>query len=222
MMKSVEANMPHRGPETNLLAVPSLMHEAPGITIQGRLIRSLVFSTDLAVICHCDADAVLAVYPFTCQPAITQALVSASQRPVFNGVGGSVTQGERCVEAAIHSEMTGVAAVVVNMSIPMSTIEALVERVGVPVMVTAAALDDRVRSQIAAGASLVNVAAGAQTPAVVAALRKEMPNLPIVATSGPTETSLKATLDAGADAVSWTPPAIADLEHQVMRKVRNV
>ena len=71
------------------------MRTAPAI--QGRKIRSLVFSTDLAVICHCDADAVLAVYPFTCQPAITQALVAASQRPVFNGVGGSITQGERCV-----------------------------------------------------------------------------------------------------------------------------
>ena len=31
----------------------------------------------------------LAVYPFPCQPAITQALVAASQRPVFNGVGTS-------------------------------------------------------------------------------------------------------------------------------------
>lgn len=98
----------------SVLAVPEVMRTAPGIAIQGRKIRSLVFSTDLAVICHCDADAVLAVYPFTCQPAITQALVAASQRPVFNGVGGSITQGERCVEAALHSEMSGVAAVVVN------------------------------------------------------------------------------------------------------------
>ena len=65
----------------SVLAVPEVMRTAPGIAIQGRKIRSLVFSTDLAVICHCDADAVLAVYPFTCQPAITQALVAASQRP---------------------------------------------------------------------------------------------------------------------------------------------
>lgn len=65
----------------SVLSVPEVMRTAPGIAIQGRKIRSLVFSTDLAVICHCDADAVLAVYPFTCQPAITQALVAASQRP---------------------------------------------------------------------------------------------------------------------------------------------
>ena len=136
----------------SVLAVPEVMRTAPGIAIQGRKIRSLVFSTDLAVICHCDADAVLAVYPFTCQPAITQALVAASQRPVFNGVGGSITQGERCVEAALHSEMSGVAAVVVNTSIPVESISALVEKVAVPVCVTACTADDVVRRQIAAGA----------------------------------------------------------------------
>ena len=146
----------------SVLAVPEVMRTAPGIAIQGRKIRSLVFSTDLAVICHCDADAVLAVYPFTCQPAITQALVAASQRPVFNGVGGSITQGERCVEAALHSEMSGVAAVVVNTSIPVESISALVEKVAVPVCVTACAADDVVRRQIAAGASIVNVAAGSR------------------------------------------------------------
>ena len=199
----------------SVLSVPEVMRTAPGIAIQGRKIRSLVFSTDLAVICHCDADAVLAVYPFTCQPAITQALVAASQRPVFNGVGGSITQGERCVEAALHSEMSGVAAVVVNTSIPVESISALVEKVAVPV-------DDVVRRQIAAGASIVNVAAGSRTPQVVEALRREYPDLPIIATGGPTDDAIRATIAAGADAVSWTPPAIADLEREVMEKARRL
>ena len=206
----------------SVLAVPEVMRTAPGIAIQGRKIRSLVFSTDLAVICHCDADAVLAVYPFTCQPAITQALVAASQRPVFNGVGGSITQGERCVEAALHSEMSGVAAVVVNTSIPVESISALVEKVAVPVCVTACAADDVVHRQIAAGASIVNVAAGARTPQVVEALRREYPDLPIIATGGPTDDAIRATIAAGADAVSWTPPASADLEREVMEKARRL
>lgn len=206
----------------SVLAVPDVIRQAPGIVVQGRKIRSLVFSTDLAVICHCDADAVLAVYPFTCQPAITQALVAASQRPVFNGVGGSITQGERCVEAALHSEMSGVAAVVVNTSIPADTIEALVEKVAVPVCVTACAADNVVRRQIAAGASLVNVAAGGRTPEVVAALRREYPDLPIIATGGASDDSIRVTIEAGADAVSWTPPAIADLERDVMEKARRL
>ena len=218
---NAEAVSRARGRES-VLCVPEVVRAAPGIAIQGRKIRSLVFSTDLAVICHCDADAVLAVYPFTCQPAITQALVAASQRPVFNGVGGSITQGERCVEAALHSEMSGVAAVVVNTSIPVETIEALVARVGVPVCVTACADDAVVRRQIAAGATLVNVAAGARTPEVVSALRREFPDLPIIATGGATDASIARTIEAGADAVSWTPPAIADLEREVMEKARRL
>ena len=40
--------------------MPAVIREAPGVFLQGRRIRSLVFSTDLAVICHCNADAVLA------------------------------------------------------------------------------------------------------------------------------------------------------------------
>ena len=197
----------------SVLAVPEVMRTAPGIAIQGRKIRSLVFSTDLAVICHCDADAVLAVYPFTCQPAITQALVAASQRPVFNGVGTSYND---------TSENYGVAAVVVNTSIPVESISALVEKVAVPVCVTACAADDVVRRQIAAGASIVNVAAGSRTPQVVEALRREYPDLPIIATGGPTDDAIRATIAAGADAVSWTPPAIADLEREVMEKARRL
>lgn len=208
--------------QETMLAVPPVVRQAPGIAVAGRRIRSLVFSTDLAVICHCDADAVLAVYPFTCQPAITSALVAASQRPVFNGVGGSITQGERCVEAALHSEMCGVASVVVNASIPVETIETLVSRVGLPVTVTACEADGVVRRQIEAGASLVNVAAGRRTPEVVARLRGAYPDLPLLATGGSSDASIEATLAAGADAISWTPPAIADLERVVMEKARRL
>ena len=49
----------------------------------GKRIKSLVFSTDLAIIRNVNADAVFAVYPFTPQPVITQALLMAGL-PVEN------------------------------------------------------------------------------------------------------------------------------------------
>lgn len=202
------------------LAVPDAIGAAPGITVQGRLVRSLVFSTDLAVICHCNADAVLAVYPFTCQAAITQALVMASQRPVFNGVGGSITQGERCVAIGLHSELQGVAAVVVNAGIPGETVRDLASHVNIPVVVTVCDSAERALAQIDAGATMVNVAAGVRTAPVVAELRAQYPALPIIATGGPTDASIRATIAAGADAISWTPPAIQDLEREVMERAR--
>lgn len=60
----------------------------PGVLINGKRIKSLVFSTDVAVIANCNADAVIAVYPFTPTIQITQAIISVAQRPVFVGVGG--------------------------------------------------------------------------------------------------------------------------------------
>ena len=54
----------------NILRLPESISSASGIIINGRKIRSFVFTTDLAIIRNCDADAVFAVYPFTPQQAI--------------------------------------------------------------------------------------------------------------------------------------------------------
>ena len=74
------------------LRVPSVIDECSGIMVFGKRIKSLVFSTDLCIIRNVNADAVFAVYPFTPQPVITQALLMASDLPVFVGVGGGLTR----------------------------------------------------------------------------------------------------------------------------------
>ena len=59
VVKVIEAPYTQGARESEkVLAVPAGVAKAPGIAMQGRRIRSLVFSTDLAVICHCNADAV--------------------------------------------------------------------------------------------------------------------------------------------------------------------
>ena len=63
------------------LHVPARMAECPGIPVGDRIVRSFLFSTDVAVICHCDADAVLAVYPFTGHPKIMRASLPRPRRP---------------------------------------------------------------------------------------------------------------------------------------------
>jgi len=49
----------------HMLLVPECINECSGIRIFGRTIRSFIFSTDVATIASCNADAVIAVYPFT-------------------------------------------------------------------------------------------------------------------------------------------------------------
>lgn len=68
---------------SNMIKVPEAIREASGIIVLGKRIKSLVFSTDVAVIRNTNADAIMAVYPFTPQPVITQALMIGSDKPVF-------------------------------------------------------------------------------------------------------------------------------------------
>lgn|GEM_PF-5180240 len=73
---------------SHMIQVPEVIYQCSGIVIFGKRMKSIVFSTDVAVIRNCNADAVIAVYPFTPQPIITHALMLAADVPVFCGVGG--------------------------------------------------------------------------------------------------------------------------------------
>ena len=98
----------------HLVTIPNCIREASGILINGKRIKSLLFSTDVALIPNSDADAVIAVYPFTPTLQITNAILSVAQRPVLVGVGGGTTSGPRVKEIALDAELHGALAVVVN------------------------------------------------------------------------------------------------------------
>lgn len=204
------------------ILVPDEIAECGGIEVFGHLIRSFAFSTDVVTIRNCNADAVLSVYPFTCQPAITQALLIAAECPVFTGVAGLTTSGQRSVDLALISESQGAAGVVVNATTDPETIRAIAARVDIPVVVTIANFDEYAQVRIASGARIVNAAAGWNTANVVAQVRQAFPDLPIMASGGKDGTTIRATIAAGADAISWTPPSMADLEHQLMSKNRAI
>ncbi|MBP9921157.1 MAG: hydrolase, partial [Proteiniclasticum sp.] len=98
----------------HMIEVPEVIRKATGIVILGKRIKSLIFSTDVAVIKNTNADAVMSVYPFTPQPIITQSLINASDVPVFCGVGGGTTTGKRVINLALDAEFKGAIGVVLN------------------------------------------------------------------------------------------------------------
>ena len=108
--------------------LPECIHDAKGMVVLGRRIKSVIYSTDIAVIRNCDADAVLAVYPYTPQQVISQAIISASSIPVFVGVGGGLTNGFRSALISQDAEAQGAYAVVVNEPMSVSNIH-LIHRV---------------------------------------------------------------------------------------------
>ncbi len=202
------------------LRVPEVIEKCSGINIFGKNIKSLVFSTDLCIIKNVNADAVIAVYPFTPQPIINQALLQAADIPVFCGVGGGLTAGKRVENLAMFAEMQGAIGVVVNAPTKNEAVKKLSEMMDIPVVVTVVSMEDDIVGRVEAGADIFNVSAAAKTPEVVRHIRSLYPEMPIIATGGPTDESILETIKAGANTITWTPPSNAEIFKDIMEAYR--
>ena len=186
----------------NILEMPVEIRKASGIVIYGRRIKSLVFTTDLAIIKNCDADAVFAVYPFTPQQSISDAIIKASYIPVFCGVGGGTTQGLRTVSLAKDAEAQGAMGVVLNAPVSNLNLLAVSKAVDIPVIITVIDEATDIGQRI------------------VRKIRKEYPDFPIIATGGNKPDTIAATVAAGANAITFTPPSAQELFKAMMTRYR--
>lgn len=200
----------------HVVEAPACISECAGVRIFGRLLKSIIFSTDVAILVNTNADAGIAVYPFTPQPRIVSAIMSAADMPMFFGVGGGITSGDRSVHQALAAEDVGAFGVVVNAPITPEVIRQIKQTVDIPLIATVVSAEQDTDARITAGADILNVAAAAQTPMVVEQLRTRHPATPIIATGGPTEESIHRTIAAGADAITFTPPDNSALLTQIM------
>ena len=196
------------------IEVPACIAQCSGIRIFGRRIKSLVFSTDVAIIKNVNADAI------TPQPSIAQAIINVSDVPVFVGVGGGTTNGPRSVRLAAYAEHQGAFGVVVNAPLADETIHQIKGIVDIPVIATVVSAKMDVARRITFGADILNVSGAADTPAIVRSIREKFPLIPIIATGGPTEETILATIEAGANAITYTPPTNGELFAESMRKYR--
>ena len=203
------------------LRVPEVIYQCSGIMVFGKRIKSLVFSTDLSIIKNVNADAIIAVYPFTPQPIITQALLLAADIPVFAGVGGGLTQGQRVVNLAMFAEMQGATGVVLNAPTANIVVQHVAETIDIPVVVTVARADTDFDARLQSGTNIFNVSAAAETPAIVRSIRERYPDVPIIATGGPTDESILETIQAGANAITWTPPTNGEIFRDIMAAYRD-
>ncbi|MCT8977971.1 hydrolase [Clostridium sp. CX1] len=204
-----------------IIVVPEAIRAASGIKVFGKRLKSFLFTTDVAVIKNTNADAIMAVYPFTPQPVITEVLVAASDVPIFCGVGGGLTMGKRVVNLALDAEFKGAMGVVVNAPTSNEVIEAVRDTIDIPIIVTVASEKEDFEKRIKAGATIFNVSAGSKTPEIIRKIRRDHPNFPIMATGGKTEESIKETIEAGANAISYTPPTTAELFKEIMLRYRS-
>ena len=207
---------------SHMIEMPEVIREASGIRVFGKRIKSLVFSTDVAVIKNTNADAVIAVYPFTPQPVITEAIINSADIPVFCGVGGGITTGKRVVNLALDAEFKGAMGVVVNSPTPNDTIVQMRETIDIPIVVTVVSEFEDFDARIKAGATIINVSGARKTTQIVKMIRDRFPLFPIIATGGPTDASIRETIAAGANAITFTPPPASDIQSDLMNKYRKI
>ena len=205
---------------SHIVEIPKPIENCGGIRIFGRLVKSLIFSTDIAIIRNTNADAVIAVYPFTPQPIISHALIMASDLPVFCGVGGGTTTGSRVVHLASSAEFQGAFGVVLNAPTVNETIKKVKAVIDIPIVITVVSEYDDIAKRLEAGAAILNVSAAAKTPWIVEHIRKQFPEAAIVATGGPTDQSVNDTVNAGANAITWTPPTSGEIFKGMMARYR--
>ena len=177
----------------HMLMVPECINECSGIRIFGRTIKSFVFSTDVATIASVNADAVIAVYPFTPQRSVAQAM-----------------EAEHC----------GAYGVVLNAPVSADILRDIKSHIDIPVVATIVSATQDTEARIAAGVDILNVSAASETPQLVAALRARHPEIPIIATGGPKDETIRKTIAAGANAITYTPPDNGVLLAEIMHAHR--
>ena len=196
----------------NIVTSPEIIRKASGIVLFGKKIKSIVYTTDVAVIANCDADAILAVYPWTPNTRILDGISRVANVPVLAGIGGGVTKGLRSVTVGRFAEESGAYGVVLNAPSSNTTIITVRKALDVPIFYTVVNQSANLKNLIKIGVSAFNVSGGKDTPELVAWVREELgdeyPNFPIIASGGITSESIEKTIDAGANAITYSANAL--------------
>ncbi|MFA6402765.1 MAG: hydrolase [Salinivirgaceae bacterium] len=205
----------------NIVTVPEIINECSGIRIFGQLLKSFLFTTDVAIIRNTNANAIIAVYPFTPQPLISHSLILASDKPILCGVGGGITNGDRSINLAIDAEFQGALGVVLNKPTSNDLIKRLKDKIDIPVVITVVSENDDFEGRIKAGVDIFNVSGAEKTSNIIKIIRDINSKIAILATGGKSEETIRLAINSGANAISYTPPTIGELFKDIMYKYRN-
>jgi len=204
----------------DIIRLPAEIQQASGIRIFGKLIKGIIFSTDIAIIKNCNADAVIAIYPFTPHPTIIDAICQAADIPVLAGIGGGLTNGKRSVNMGLAAESEGAIAGVVNAPTPNKTIKKIVDFIDIPLVLTVVSEHTDIQKKLDMGIKIINVSGGSNTAHIVRVIRRKFPDLPIIATGGKNPASIIETIEAGANVITYTPPSNGELFRRKMETYR--
>ena len=189
---------------SSIIEMPDIIRKASCIVIYGKRIKSIVYSLDVSLIANTDADAILCVYPFTPNTQILNAVSLVAKAPILVGVGGGLTQGERSARLASHAEENNATAIVLNGPVTVETTEMVRRYVDIPIIYTVIDKSRPLQPYIDAGVNIFNVSGGKDTVELVKWVREQYPDIPIIASGGKSDKSIEDTINAGANAITYT------------------
>ncbi|MCP1996153.1 hypothetical protein [Flavobacterium sp. HSC-61S13] len=203
-----------------LLTPDCIPQHCSGITLKQIPIKSILFSTDLALIENSDSDAVLAVYPFPPSSKIMKALIDFADKPVICGIGGGLTQGRTALTMAQEAEQLGAAAVIVNQPFQNKDIEKIRKAISIPIISSISVLDFDFKKRIDSGVDFFHITGGNETCRIIQHLNLHFPDHPVIATGGKTLHHITDAIAIGAKAIVLTPPSNGDLFKSIMENYR--
>ena len=112
--------------------------------------------------------------------------------------------------------------IVLNAPTKTEFVQNLADDIDIPVVLTIVSLnEDLEKRMLHTKANIINVSGGKDTVKIVKKLREIDPNFPIIATGGPTEETVREVIQAGANAVTFTPPTNGEIFKGMMEEYRH-
>ncbi|MDM1352115.1 hypothetical protein HX014_16265 [Myroides marinus] len=203
-------------PHVKLPTPLHLIDSCKGLVLNNQKVKSILFSTDIALIENNDADAILAVYPFAPSQKIIKTLIEFSNKPVICGIGGGITQGDFAITMAKKAEALGAAAVIVNQPFKNEDIAEVSKHISIPIISSVSTINFDFKARIKAGVSCFNVTGGTGTLKIVEHIKTNYPNVAVISTGGKTNESLRKIAQAKVNAIILTPPSNGELFRSIM------
>jgi len=109
---------------------------------------------------------------------------------------------------------------VLNSPTKNDILQGVRDTIDIPIVITVISILDDFEARISSGATIFNVSGARDTAKIVRKIRERYPDFPIIATGGPTEESIRETIEAGANAITYTPPSNTEIMKKLMDKYR--
>ena len=114
----------------------------------------------------------------------------------------------------------GAFGAVLNPTADNELVAKLKKRIDIPTVVTVVSEKEDLERRIESGADILNVSGAENTCRIIEQIRNKYPYIPIIATGGPTDETIRETIECGADAITYTPPSNAELFRMTMQVYR--